>query len=266
MLDHQIKLAAEHFGIRTPEDWCEVRPEWIRQVHGCGPATVDHLRLYLAARGLTLKDDATPDYWQQNLAAARIGTTIAKTDIAVTLPFTICVDTHEQQPFEFQGHRADSDLDNRPLLIPLKYVELGATHGDYAIDGLNDCFIERKGLSDAIGTFLAHPGSEKRDRWEATLEFLASVQTAAIVIEATFLAVIGNIQSRGQRSKSTLQKTLHRQVLAWEQDYRVPFIFCDTRRFAEQTTLSLMRRHWRKRHEKTTTQEAQDLATALIDF
>ena len=266
MLDKKIQAAAEQFGVQTPEDWQEVRPEWIRQVHGCGPSTVDHLRMYLAAKGLTLKDDATPAYWQQNLSAARIGTTIAKTDVAVPLPFTVLVDTAEQQPFQFQGFRADADQKHRPLIVPLKYVDLGVSHGDYGIDGIDDCFVERKGLGDAIGTFLSVPDSDRRNRWEATLEFLAGIKTSAVVVECSFLAVLGNIQARGQRDKPTLQKLLHCQVLAWEQDYRVPFIFCDTRRFAEQTTLQLLRRHWRKAHSRTKqTQEDRDLDAASLD-
>lgn len=248
VLDKKIQEAAAHFGVTAPEDWTEVPVSWLRQVPNVGPVTIDHLRIYLAARGLTLKDDATPEFWQKNLSAARIGTTIATTDKAVSLPFTILVDSREQHPFTFVGHLADSDQGHRPLLVPVEHTHLGDSHGDYAIKGMDDCFIERKSLDDAQGTFLAH--GDRRDAWLATLEFLASIKTAAVIIEATYKRVCFDIKARGQRSQHTLAVTLHRQVLAWQQDYRVPFIFCDTRRFAEETTLQIMRRHYRHATER----------------
>lgn len=248
VLDKKIQEAAEQFGVTTPEDWQQVSVAWLRQIPGVGPSTIDHLRIYLAARGLTLKDDATPDYWQKNLSAARIGTTIATTDRAVSLPFTILVDSREQHPFTFQGHLADSDQQHRPLLVPVEHVHLGDSHGDYAIKGMNDCYLERKSLDDAQGTFLAH--GDRRDAWLATLDFLASCKTAAVIIEATYKRTVFDITARGRRSKHTLAVTLHRQIIAWQQDYRVPFIFCDDRRFAEETTLQIMRRHYRHATER----------------
>ena len=65
VLDKKIQEAAAHFGVTAPEDWTEVPVSWLRQVPNVGPVTIDHLRIYLAARGLTLKDDATPEFWQK---------------------------------------------------------------------------------------------------------------------------------------------------------------------------------------------------------
>ncbi len=244
MLDSQIQKAAEKLGVHTPEDWTRVRPEEIRTVHGCGPQTVNHLRLYLAARGLTLRDDGTPAYWQQNLAAARIGTQIAKTDKGFTLPFTVLVDVQEKQPYRFEGFRGDSEDDYRPMLVPTQITSLGPTHGDYSIAGFEgEVHIERKGVGDAIGTFLAH--GERRDRWLNTLKFLAGIPAAAIVVECSLKELVVAVESRGGRDKRTLQRTLYRQVAAWAMDYRVPFFFCDERRFAERMTLQLLRRHYK---------------------
>ena len=256
VLDKKIQDAAAHFGITSPEDWQQVPVAWLRQVPNVGPVTIDHIRIYLAARGLTLKDDATPEYWQKNLSAARIGTTIATTDRSVSLPFTILVDSREQHPFTFVGHLADSDQDHRPLLVPVEHTHLGDSHGDYAIKGLTDCYVERKSLDDAQGTFLAH--GERRDAWLATLEFLASIKTAAVIIEASYKRYCFDIVPRGSRDKRTLAVTLHRQVLAWQQDYRVPFIFCDDRRFAEETVLQIFRRHYRHHTERPATADKQN--------
>jgi hypothetical protein len=254
MLDGKIAKAGKELGIVEPEDWCKVRPEQILAVHDCGPATLDHLRLYLAARGLTLLNDETPAYWQENLAAVKIGGQIAQTDRAFVLPFTILVDTAEQLPFAFQGFTGDSDNDGRPMLVRTELCHLGPTHGDYAIKGMEGlCHVERKGPGDAIGTFLAH--GERRDRWERTLEFLAEIPCAAVVVECSFGKLLSSIEARGSRSKSTLQKTLHCQVLAWEQDWRIPFVFCDSRRFAELTTLRIMMRFYRHQQLKKTAEE-----------
>lgn len=264
MLDNQIKLAREAFSIVKPEDWCNITPAQVRTVHGCGPATVDHLRLYLAARGLTLRDDATPAYWQQNLASARIGGQVSKMDTAVTLPFVVLVDKQEQQPFLFKGCHCDADQNNRPLIVPIRIVSMGPTHGDYSIEGMEGTVhIERKGLGDALGTFLAAPDTDHGQRWRRTLEFLAGVPTAAVVIEASLGATITAVQARGSRTRPNLQKTLHRQILAWEQDFRVPFVFCDTTRLAELTTLAILRRHYRHANQSPPVPKDLDLDQAI---
>lgn len=263
-LDHQIAIAREHFGITAPEDWCKVRADWIRQLHGCGPETVNHLRIYLAARGLTLQDDATPDFWQRNLAAARIGGQVAESDTAVVAPFTVLIDTQEKQPFTFQGFRSDSSAGGRPLLVQTRFKSLGPTHGDYSIEGLERmAHVERKSMADAHGTFLSH--GERRDRWLATLAFLAEIPYAAIVVECSLGAMLAGIEPRGRRSKSTLTKTLHRQVLAWAEDFRIPFHFCDARRLAEATTLAVLRRAYRKELENQDCVQ-RDLDTVIADL
>jgi hypothetical protein len=246
-LDGNIKKAAEALAIIAPEDWCNIRPEQVRAVHGCGPATVDHIRIYLAARGLTMLDDETPLYWQTTLSAAKIGGQVSQVDRAVVFPATILVDTAEQQPWTFAGFHADADQDARPMLVRTELQHLGPTHGDYCLKGFEGrCHIERKGLGDAIGTFLASPGSDRRNRWDSTLQFLSGCEVAAVVIEGSLGKVLATIEARGQRPKPVLQKTLHCQVLAWMVDYQLPFIFCDSRRLAELTTLTIFKRFYRK--------------------
>jgi len=265
MMDAQIKIAREKLAIVKPGDWCKYKPEEIRRIHGCGPATVDHLRLYLAARGLTLRDDATPEYWQQNLAAARIGGQVAMTDKAVAVPFTVLIDSKEQYPFQFKGITADADQNYRPLLVPTVVVNMGPAHGDYSLRGYEGyVHIERKGVGDAVGTFLSH--GERRDRWLATLDFLASISTAAVVVECSMGAMIKQVVARGKRSKQDLRKTLHRQVLAWEQDYRVPFVFCDSPRLAELSAFSILNRHYRHANAQVRVDLAAEVLAAIEDL
>lgn len=244
MLDAQIKKAAEYFGVRAIEDWTKVRPHEVQSLHGCGPATVNHLRLYLAGNGLTLRDDQTPAFWQRNIGKAKLGAQLADSDSAIVLPFTVLVDVQEKLPYLFEGFLADSDQDYRPMLVPTRMSSLGPSHGDYSVVGMEgEVHVERKSLEDAIGTFLSH--GERRERWLRTLEFLASIKTGAVVIESTFKDIVKNITARGSRSQRDLQRTIYRQVLAWQMDYRIPFVFCDDRRFSERVTLQIFRRHYK---------------------
>jgi len=240
-LDHLIAKARNHFGCMKPEDWCDVRPEWIRGLHGCGPATLDHIRIYLAARGLTLKDDATVEFWQRNLQTAKIGGQISFVDTAVTETFTILIDSQEQQPWTFQGFQRQ----DKQLIVPIRWQSLGPTHGDYSIVGLEgQLHVERKSLDDALGTFLAPPDNERGQRWQATMQYLAGIKCGAVVVEATMGQLMGAIKSRGKRSVETLRKQLHSSILAWQHDLLLPFHFCDHRRLAEATALKIMRRYW----------------------
>jgi hypothetical protein len=87
------------------------------------------------------------------------------------------------------------------------------------------------------------------------MEFLAELTCAAVVIECSLGKMLSLVESRGARSKGVLQKTLHSQVLAWEQDWRVPFVFCDSRRLAELTTLQIMKRYYRHQKQMKTAEE-----------
>lgn len=244
VMDGRIKKAADALGIQQVADWQSKRPEEVLAVKDCGPETLNHIRLYLAHRGLTLRDDSTPAFWQEHLESARIGGQLSPEDKATTVPFTILIDVQEKQPFTFTGITGDAVDKYRPLIIPTMIASLGPTHGDYTIQGYEgQVHIERKGVGDAIGTFLSH--GERRDRWIATLDFLAGIETAAVVIEGTMAGCMRDIQARGKRSVGDLRKTFHRQVLAWSQDYRIPFHFCDSPRLAQLTAFAIMQRHFR---------------------
>jgi hypothetical protein len=254
-IDHRIAIARDHFKITSPDDWCEIRPHWIRTLHGCGPRTVDMIRLYLAARGLTLKDDATPGFWQQHLQTATIGGQVSLVDNAITEDFTILIDSGEQQPFTFQGFTEGQ----RPLLVPYQWQALGKAHGDYSVAGCEGyVHIERKSCEDAIGTFLSH--GDRGDNWLDTMSFLAEIPMGAIVIEATMGQCVASIQSRGKRSVTALRSEFQGSVLSWSSEFCVPFWFMDTRRIAERWTYKILKRGWRK----CTEQSVRKLTTAEV--
>lgn len=247
VLDSKIKAIREAFSIETLDQWALIKPDWILELHGVGPETLNHVRLYLAARGRTLRDDQTPAYWQQHLSKSKIGGSLTDDDNAVVSPFTILIDEQEKLPFTFEGHRADADQEHRPLIIQTEVKHLGPTHGDYSLKGYEgQCHVERKSCDDAISTFLAEPGGERAERWKRTMAFLAEIATGAVVIECTIGQMLASVEARGKRSKAALMKSLFRQVLAWQDDYRIPFHFCDDRPLAEKTTLAIFRRFHRK--------------------
>lgn len=244
ILDAQIQKLTDHFGIKRPEDWARILPSSVLALHGIGQQTLNHLRLHLAARGLTLRGDQTPAFWQQHLSDAQIGTVqIAGSDEAAICPFRVMVDTREQLPWTFQGMRTDADQGYRPLLVDTLPVALGDSVGDYAIDGLAyHCHIERKSMNDAHGTILGW--GERREQFQRTLANLAGMKSSAVVVECSFQELVKSAPSRGKKSAKENAKILHRQVLAWMDDYRVPWVFCDTRRLAEITAFRWMYRYW----------------------
>jgi len=150
-------------------------------------------------------------------------------------PFTILIDTREQAPFSFRGFTADAKQGHQPLIVPVKTETLPT--GDYSLDEMKDRIaVERKSLSDAYGTFGAG-----RERFERELQRLNEMEFAAMVIEAGWSAIIGRPPPQSKLSP----KTVYRSILAWQQRYpRCHWWACDTRTFAERTTLRILQRFW----------------------
>jgi hypothetical protein len=240
-IDHRIEIARDHFKITKPDEWCEIRPEWIKQIHNVGPRTLDLIRLYLAARGLTLKDDATPEFWQRNLQTARIGGQVALVDNAITEEFTILIDSQEKQPWTFEGFTEN----DRPVIVPHRWQSLGPSHGDYSVAGCEGyVHVERKSLEDALGTFLSH--GDRRERWLNTLRFLAEIPMGCIIVEATQGQCLAAIQSRGKRSVHALRNEFMGSVMSWSSDFLLSFWFIDTPRLSQRFAYRYLKRGWRK--------------------
>ena len=116
--------------------------------------------------------------------------------------------------------------------------------------------IERKSLDDAHGAFLGW--GRRRERFELELENLASFDCAAVVVECSFATLISGAPSRGKKTRGENAKILHRQILAWQQDYRVPWHFCDDRRLAEITAFRILERFWKKRNHQKQLRQVSD--------
>lgn len=244
VLDSKVMLLRQKFAIQTVRDWSRVSPAQVLATPDIGEATLNHLRLHLAHHGITLANDHTPDFWQSHLYETKLGTLqVSNEDRSVVCPFTIVIDAQEKYPFEFKG--ITTDRNKQPIIVGTRVQSLGPTHGDYSMVGFEgECHIERKSKEDARGTILGW--GERRERFEATLEFLSSVWVAAVIVECSFGELICSAESRGKKSVAENKRILHRQTLAWMTDFTVPWIFCDDRRLAERSTFRIMQRCFAK--------------------
>lgn len=184
---------------------------------------------------------------------------LVTTDTPLPLPFTILIDTAEGQPLNFTGFRGDAKEKYRPLVPKTKWKALGRhpdSRGDYSIEGLEHYVgIERKSLVDAQATILGFSKARdgeyerdtgRRDRFEKELENLANLHYAAVIVEATVEQVVELAPEWGKKPRHHNAKILHRSILAYQQDFRVPWHFCDGRRRAELTCLRVLQRAYRK--------------------
>jgi DNA excision repair protein ERCC-4 len=172
-------------------------------------------------------------------------------------PFTILVDSAEQQPWTFRGFKCDAAKKHRPLEVRWKWQSLGRHPngtGDYSIEGFeNRIGIERKSVDDCRGTILGWPKTEdgeelrsgRRDRFKQELENLSHLESACVVVEGTLEDVVLNVPDHGTKTQQTQAKILFRSIVSFQQDYPVQWVFCDGKRWAETFAFRWMERFWR---------------------
>lgn len=171
--------------------------------------------------------------------------------------FTVLVDSNESHPWTFRNIRADAKHKNKLIDVKTKWQSLGRypnSLGDYSIEGcLGEIHIERKSVEDIQGTILGWQtssgnGSSRRVRFAKELENLAEVPVSAVIIEGTTPDVL-RCQRTGKQDAKTVSKILFRSILAFQSDYKVPWIFAGSRRNAEVACFRIMDRFWRKREK-----------------
>jgi len=265
MLDSKIEQLRHHFGIFNVEDWTVVTPEMILKQDGIGPKTLDYIRLHLCSRGLTLRDDRTPEYWLSRLKdnveiIQSISDPELGNDNRKVTPFTILVDSAEQDAFCFLGMK---DKDNNPMLVQTEIRSLGRypdSLGDYSIDGyFGQVAVERKSVKDCQSTVLGWDGA--RERFEQELANLSSIKTAMIVVEGTLGEVVQTVRATRNKSQEQNRKNLYRSILAYLQDYSVRWLFCDSRALAEASTFRFLERFYR--HSAKDEKTAQKLVARI---
>lgn len=182
----------------------------------------------------------------------------------------ILIDSMEQHPFCFDGIRLDLSEMTAPqrrafesgqwdgkVDVETKFRALGAANGDYSLDGYQGrCHIERKSMDDAHGTILGW--GERRERFQRELANLAEMESAAVIVECSFADLVKYAPEHGKKSAAENRKVLFRQVISWQQRYRVPWLFCDDRRMAELACYRWLKTFW-KAKEKESKEQLQCL-------
>lgn len=178
----------------------------------------------------------------------------------ITCPFTILVDSAESQPFTFHDMKADSKGKYAPIAVRTKWQSLSRyphSTGDYSIEGYaGRVGVERKSLEDCQGTVLGWESQHerenqqagRRERFEKELENLSTIEAAIVIVEASMHDCLLHMPQWGKKSQRLNRKIFFRSVLAYMQDYRVPWLFCDGRRTAEVACFRFLWRWWEKQH------------------
>lgn len=140
----------------------------------------------------------------------------------MTMPATmmrVICDNREGLPYDFKG-----------LAVEVEHGTL--TSGDLTLAGFaNRIALERKSLPDLIACL-----SGERERFERELQRLKAHDFAAVLVEAP----ADDLRAGRYRSKMT-PEAAWQSCLALMQRYRVPFVFSQDRRDAEETAFHLMR-------------------------
>jgi len=138
----------------------------------------------------------------------------------------IITDTREQTSFEF----------------PENLVEIGTLKtGDYSLKGFeNEIGIERKGVSDAIGSVFSG-----RDRFKKEWERSKAFKYFAVVIEGNKESIKKEIVKNSIRNDRKINikgqvDSVYNTYLHWSVKYNVPVFFCKNRTEAEKVTLILL--------------------------
>jgi ERCC4-type nuclease len=153
-------------------------------------------------------------------------------------PFTVVIDSREQQPYRFDSIRGDHRVNWQRLVVPT--VRQTLMTGDYSIVGLESAIaIERKSTPD----FLACCGRE-RERFERELERLGKLQYGAVVVEDELGSIESGLTDGWYRSHIR-PASIVASVIAWSQRYGVAFWFCHGRERAETFVFDILERFHR---------------------
>lgn len=163
-------------------------------------------------------------------------------------PFTIIVDTAEQFAFPFVGMKADADKDFQPIEVPVIRQSLGrhpVSFGDYSILGAEKSVaIERKSIDDLHSTLLGFSDGH-RERFESELANLSKC-CSVVIVEGSIKTVLAASPTYGTKTAAQNAKSIFRSIIALQQDFRVPWMFCDDRKLAEQSAFRFLWRYWEK--------------------
>lgn len=183
-------------------------------------------------------------------------------------PFTIAIDTAEQFAFPFVTMKADADKNYQPIEVITVARCLGRypnSFGDYSIDGaIGKVAIERKSIDDLYSTLLGFADGH-RERFECELQNLSQC-CSVVIVEGTLAQCVLRAPEHGKRTAAQNAKSLFRSIIALQQDYRVPWMFCDSRELAEQAAFRFLWRYWEKNLKVTRSRKAAKVKTSVSDL
>lgn len=134
------------------------------------------------------------------------------------------IDTREQTPFEFIGYPAVTRSGTLKT-------------GDYSLAGFESRIcIERKSLGD-----LASCMTIGRERFERELERMREMECTAVVVEEPLI----NVKNGNYFSNLNI-KSFEQSVLSMLYRYRVPFLWGQNRRHAENIAFNCLRHFYNK--------------------
>ncbi len=140
------------------------------------------------------------------------------------LPFSILVDSREQRPYKFKGH---------------KTIKTGLRTGDYSIDGYEDSVaIERKSLDDFYGCLAA-----RREQFDLAVDRLSHIRFAAIILESN-LTKLGRQFVYGN-GKASLMSPGFASKAYIEWGWKVRIEPCQGRVQGENWTVKLLSYAWK---------------------
>ncbi len=168
---------------------------------------------------------------------------------SATRPYTILIDSAEQQPFTFHGIKSDSDDEWKTIDLQTRFTSLGRHPnglGDYTLDSLlGVCHVERKSTSDLIGTVLGF-NCGRRERFEQELANLQELRAALVVCEGTMPEVLASCYDTDHKEAVVNRKIVFRSITAYMMDFRVAWFFAGSVRLAEITTFRFLDRFYFK--------------------
>lgn len=177
------------------------------------------------------------------------------------MEFTIIVDTAEGHPFTFQNIKSDADKKYVKTVPTIEHRCLGRypnSLGDYSVaGGVGRCHVERKSMDDCQSTILGFNDGH-RERFESELRNLSMVDCAVVIVECSIGDLLKNSPEYGKKTAQQNAKTLFRSILAYQQDYKVPWMFCDGRGLAEQSAYWFLHRWWEKNLKKSARESARE--------
>ena len=85
-----------------------------------------------------------------------------------------------------------------------------------------------------------------RARFESELTNLSKIESPLVLVECSLEDLLKNAPQYGKKTPQQNAKILFRSILAYQQDCKVPWLFCDGRGLAEQAAYWFLHRWWEK--------------------